>query len=134
MEYEPLWKIKVGLQPLVVVDVSEGTNHFTPMWDARSALGGISNHRSSLENKDIDPIFCEALGSSTSCRASTHDDDGAMFNLFDGQPITSCVTYFDEICDVQHHGFCFTLGKVVEGGLGPFKVRSNQNFSILHAV
>ena len=134
VQAKPLWKIEIGYQPLMVVNMAEGSYDFSPIWNALAALGRIADHRSSFKDKNIDALFGQTLGGSTSCRTGSDHDDRAMLNVLHGQTIASSVPDFDKFCDVQHHGFRFGVREDLQGGLRPFEVGSNQQLGIHHAV
>ena len=127
-------KLKVSFEPVMVIKMVKGGNDFPPIGNAFAALCRVSNNGSTLEYQHIDAGFCETLGCCTPCWTGPYDNDLTMLNLLDGHINTSCMPFFDNIRDDQHHRFGITVRERLQFRLGTFKVRSYQNLCITKTV
>jgi hypothetical protein len=82
MEAKTVWKFEVRAQPLMVVNVLEGSNDLSPVRNTFAALSGVPNDGAALQHQHVDPLFCKALCSSGTCRTRPYDNDLPVFNGF----------------------------------------------------
>ena len=99
MKAEAFGKVKVSLQPIVVLEMFERPDDLAPIGNAFTALCRISDDSTSFQNQHIKPFLCQALGCCTACRTRTDDDDLTVFNFANGHESTSSMPVFDDVCD-----------------------------------